>query len=81
MNSDDILSKLIEYFIAVEVYVKEEGDGPNPLVKKQYVYPEGEDQDFINNISLFAFPSEKTFDISKGSFGKNKNKNNVFKDA
>jgi len=80
MNSDDILSKLIEYFVAIEVYVKEEGDGPNPLVKKQYVYPEGgEDQDFINNISLFAFPSEKTFDISKLSLGKNNN--NVFKDV
>ncbi|ORX85607.1 hypothetical protein BCR32DRAFT_304411 [Anaeromyces robustus] len=81
MNSDDILSKLIEYFIAVEVYVKEDGDESTPLVKKQYIYPETDDQDFFNNISLFAFPSEKTFDISNIHLGKDKNKNNVFKDA
>jgi len=81
MSSDDILSKLIEHFIAVEVYMKEDGDGPTPLVKKQYVYPEAEDQDFFNNISLFAFPSEKTYDDSKISLRKSKNKNNVFKDS
>ncbi|ORX48451.1 hypothetical protein BCR36DRAFT_405050 [Piromyces finnis] len=82
MDTDtNTLSKLIEHFIAIEVYMKEDGDGPTPLVKKQYVYPEAEDQDFFNNISLFAFPSEKTYDDSKIYLGKKKNRNDVFKDS